>query len=118
MTDRGGPSEAGGRKGSSWRGAASPGVRKGAAQGGIWKTPVYTSAGTIFRRFRLAVVSLLTLGMIAGFLVYLFFLPSSTPLLVITITDYAAPIPPNAWASEDAERFSAAWRGELGLVRQ
>jgi Mg-chelatase subunit ChlD len=54
-------------------------------------------------KFRIAAWSLLFLGLIAAFILYLLPTPVPTPFLVAVVTDYEAPVPPNAWAEEDAE---------------
>lgn len=50
-------------------------------------------------------------GLVAAFLYYLFWLPRPTPLIIATIAYYPDPIPPNAWAAEDAEAFQNHWPG-------
>ena len=41
------------------------------------------------------------LGLVGALLFYLFWRPVRTPLVAYIATAYAAPLPPNAWASED-----------------
>ncbi|HTN76056.1 MAG TPA: hypothetical protein VL096_12445 [Pirellulaceae bacterium] len=43
------------------------------------------------------------------FIAVIRWIPRSTPLVVVTVTDYAAPAPPNGWAKEDAQALLNAW---------
>ena len=56
-------------------------------------------------RIRIAAWSLLLVALIVGFCIKVFWWPVKTPFLVATATNYRAPIPPNAWAREDAARL-------------
>lgn len=99
-------------KRAGWRGKAQASVRPTTKRGwtGDGQKPI-KDAGARNRKRRL----------IAGFLVvaslvitgatiwYISQIPVSTPLLVLTITDYGDPVPPNAWAEEDFNAFSKAW---------
>lgn len=99
-------------KRAGWRGKAQAAARPTTKRGwtGDGQKPI-KDAGARNRKRR----------MIAGFLVvaslvitgatiwYISQIPVSTPLLVLTITDYGDPVPPNAWAQEDFNSFSKAW---------
>lgn len=57
-------------------------------------------------RIKVAAVWLLFLGLTL-WLVYLFFYdPRQAPFVPVAVTDYDFPLPPNAWAREDVERFN------------
>ncbi|MCE9605183.1 MAG: VWA domain-containing protein [Planctomycetia bacterium] len=50
---------------------------------------------------RVFVMLLLLLALFGLFVYVLLFSPAKTPLIVISATDYAWPVPPNAWVRED-----------------
>lgn len=52
-------------------------------------------------RWRLLLLAMLSLGMLAAFVAILLWGPSKTPLISVAATSYAWPLPPNAWAYED-----------------
>jgi Mg-chelatase subunit ChlD len=62
---------------------------------------------------RIAAWSLFFLGLVAGFIVWLVWTPLRTPVLVAVATNCDAPLPPNAWAQEDAERLQSLDREEV-----
>ena len=62
---------------------------------------------------RIAAWSLLFLALLAGFVVWLVWTPLRTPLILAVATDCEAPLPPNAWAREDAERLQVLDRQEV-----
>ena len=64
-------------------------------------------------RFRIAAWSLLFLALVAGFIVWLAWKPLRTPVLLAVVTDCEFPLPPNAWAQEDAERLQTLDRQEV-----
>lgn len=71
------------------------------------------------RRIRAIAVGLLlaaTLGLTALWIEQVVFRPRLTPVLLATVTDYAWPVDPNAWASEDAERLRLLHRQSLQLL--
>ncbi len=61
---------------------------------------------------------LLTLTLIAGFLIYLMYRPMRTPLLMAAATQYALPWPPNAWAKEDLQGLTVLDRQEVATCVQ
>lgn len=52
---------------------------------------------------------LLVFVLVLVFIAVIRWIPRSTPLIVMTVTDYAAPAPPNGWAKEDAAALRASW---------
>src|SRR5262245_51293312 len=58
-------------------------------------------------RFKIAGWSLLAVTLVAVVTGLLLFFPKKTPLVAVVLTDYAWPMPPNAWAREDIEGLSA-----------
>ncbi len=81
----------------------------------------------LWRRSRLAALTLLFLGLVALFVYELWFRPIQTPLIAISAPPYAWPLPPNAWAQEDLRGLgqlddeslrildtSSAWRSAEG----
>jgi hypothetical protein len=96
------------RKG--WREASKPGRTAGAAvgparsRGAGWTKKTaddrYESA-LLRHRLRLVFWSLLFLGLVGALGYYIFWRPVRTPFIAYAATSYAAPIPPNAFASED-----------------
>lgn len=59
-------------------------------------------------RLKLGVLGLLLLALAAAFAITAFRRPLATPLIAITATTYAAPIPPNSFAQEDLEHLTNA----------
>jgi hypothetical protein len=57
------------------------------------------------RRLKLAAASLTAVALLGALVYFLLIGSPATPLLAIAITGYAAPLPPNAWAKEDIDRF-------------
>jgi|GEM_PF-2071531 len=71
------------------------------------------------RRIRAIAVGLLlvaTLGLTALWIEQLVFRPRLTPVLMATVTDYAWPVDPNPWASEDAARLRLLHRQSLQVL--
>jgi hypothetical protein len=65
---------------------------------------------------RLLVFGLVSILLMALFLVILLFPAQRTPMLVITMTNYKAPLPPNSWAREDMMAFVPLHRQTLEVV--
>ncbi len=106
--DPGSPSERPPRTGWRAKPAAARGVPRPAERKGRGWTQKqgadYEQAATR-HGFRIATWLLLFLLLIGGFILWLVWTPLRTPLLVAVVTNYDAPIPPNAWAQEDALRL-------------
>ncbi len=94
----------------SWREASEPGraaapaAGKAGSRGAAWtkKTAENRYESAVLRhRLRVGFWSLLFVGLVGALLYYLFWRPVRTPLVAYVATSYAAPLPPNAWASED-----------------
>ena len=98
------PQRKGWREGSKPGRAAGSAPAAGKSRGAGWTKKTaddrYESA---LLRYRLRVVfwTLLFCGLVGALGYYLFWRPVRTPLIAYAATSYAAPIPPNAWASED-----------------
>jgi len=108
----GGPRPAG-RKGSGWAEKKDATYQRAAVRHGL----------------RIALWSLLFLSLLASFVAWLVWTPLRTPVIVAVVTNCEAPLPPNAWTQEDAERLqtldqqevlkcsTVAWESkELGLA--
>lgn len=96
------------RKG--WRGGArpsSPSARPAGARLAGWAEAPDREYQRAIMRYRLKVGfwSLLFVTLVIGFILVLIWWPQRTPLLAIAVTDYDAPLPPNAWAREDIDRL-------------
>ena len=96
------------RKG--WRGGAKPslpGTRPAGARVAGWAESPDREYQRAILRYRLKVGfwSLLFLALVVGFILVLIWWPERTPLLATAVTDYDAPLPPNAWAREDLDRL-------------
>lgn len=57
------------------------------------------------RRLKLAAAGLTAVALLGALVYFLLIGAPATPLLAVAFTGYAAPLPPNAWAREDVERF-------------
>ena len=68
-------------------------------------------------RLRVAFWSLLFTGLVGWLIVWLIWRPVQTPLFAFVVTNYASPIPPNAWASEDLGALRAMGEGG-GLLEE
>jgi len=119
----------------SWR--AKPGVSAASPhpagrKGSGWSERKDTSyqQATTRHGLRIAAWSLLFLAMLAGFVAWLVWTPLRTPIIVAIATNCESPLPPNAWAAEDAERLqlldqqevlkcsTVAWESkELGIAQ-
>ena len=45
------------------------------------------------------------LALVGAFVYWLVWIPWRVPFVVVTLTQYAAPVPPNSWAEEDSQHF-------------
>lgn len=57
------------------------------------------------RAIAVALLFLVTVALTASWVAELAYRPRLTPVIAATVTDYAWPVHPNAWAREDAQRF-------------
>ena len=107
------------KKNAGWRGGKAPAARKTAKHG--WMSDAQkplkdANARNRKRRIRAAMLVVVSLVITAGTIWYISKIPVSTPLLVLSITDYADPVPPNGWAKEDFESLAAKWTCHQELV--
>jgi Mg-chelatase subunit ChlD len=65
---------------------------------------------------RVWVLVLLLVALFTGFVYALLFSPAKTPLIVISATDYAWPIPANAWVREDIAGLADLHEKTLNVV--
>jgi hypothetical protein len=113
---RGGPEkqpEAGGPgRRASWRGTAR--ASGPAAAEFSWQRIPYEKRSAVDvrkrfrRRFTLTSLTGVLLLLAGAFVWYLLYTAPAAPLLAVAVTDYAAPLPPNAFAQEDVDRFPSA----------
>lgn len=75
-----------------------------------------TAALTRSSNRRAIVMLLFSVTLAALFVWALLFSPAKTPLVVISATDYAWPVPPNAWVAEDLKGFQELDDGTLHVV--
>lgn len=75
-----------------------------------------TAALTRSSSRRAIVMLLFSATLLALFVWALLFSPAKTPLVVISATDYAWPVPPNAWVAEDLKGFQDLDEGTLHVV--
>jgi Mg-chelatase subunit ChlD len=75
-----------------------------------------TAALTRSSSLRPIAMLLFSVALLAAFVWVLLFSPAKTPLVVISATDYAWPVPPNAWVAEDLVGLTALDKGTLHIV--
>ncbi len=107
MPDPRSPSDPSGRAG--WRSkakAASAGQH--AVKAGGWAKKADDGVQRTIMRYRTKVFlwSALFLALVAGFVVWLIWTPVLTPVIVAAALNYEYPLPPNAFAREDAARLT------------
>lgn len=68
------------------------------------------------RRLRLLLWSLLAGGLISLLLYYLLFTPAQTPFISVATSNYAWPLPPNAWTREDLDHLQQLDAKTIRLV--
>ncbi|MCC6127138.1 MAG: VWA domain-containing protein [Pirellulales bacterium] len=106
MPDPRPPSDPAGRAG--WRSKAkTPSSGPRAAKAGGWAKKVDDGVERSVTRYRTKVFlwSSIFLALVAGFVIWLLWTPKLTPFLAVTAVNYEYPLPPNAYAREDANRF-------------
>jgi len=106
---------------SGWRKKGrSPGRRRASASDQLsgWQSRRVDDAQTaVFRhRMRLLGLGLLTIGLVALFVCIAFWWRKKTPIISLTVTQYTAPIPPNSYAREDAERLTTVNKKNLKFL--
>jgi hypothetical protein len=101
----GSSSAAGGGGGrASWRSKSAPAVTQ-RGKDRHWLVSRTENPNRLRHRVKLAIAAGALLLLFGAFLVYTLWTPRNTPLLLVGIFDYAAPLPPNAWTFEDFDRF-------------
>jgi hypothetical protein len=110
------PQRKGWRESSRPGTAASPGKTKAAGWTKKTSDGRYESA-VLRHRMRTVSWSFLFLGLVGLFLYYVFRPVVRTPLVVYVATNYAPPIPPNSWASEDLDGLRSLGK-EGGLLEE
>lgn len=77
-------------------------------EGRRWKDrPDRPDESAVLRhRAKLAAYVITLATMLVVFVVIIIFKPVPTPALVVRVTGYSAPVPPNSWAAEDARRIA------------
>jgi hypothetical protein len=104
------PGSTGGGR-ASWRDKQAPVV----AQRGKerhWLVSRTENPNRMRYRLKLGIAAAALLLLVGFYVVYVFFGPQNTPLLLVGIYDYADPLPPNAWTREDFERFQATFTSD------
>jgi hypothetical protein len=101
---------------TGWRGGKQQTVARHRWQ----RDPAAATSGRIlarepWRSIRIVVMFLLAGGLLALLIYYLLYAPSRTPVLTIVATDYAWPLPPNAWAKEDVAALADLDKQTLGV---
>lgn len=100
-----GPAAPGGK--ADWRAKGKPPVAGGGrsqpAGAGKWRQRGDTRRrfSERFRRVRLALITLLSVLLVAAFVWWVFLRYAATPLVALAVTEYGDLLPPNAWAEED-----------------
>ncbi|MEX2141172.1 MAG: hypothetical protein WD894_18045 [Pirellulales bacterium] len=106
------PATAGGGGRASWRSKTAPAVTQ-RGKDRHWLVSRTENPNRFRHRVKLAIAAGALLLLFGAFLVYTLWTPRNTPLLLVGIFDYAAPLPPNAWTFEDFDRFRSTL-GEEG----
>ncbi|HWB13510.1 MAG TPA: vWA domain-containing protein [Pirellulales bacterium] len=106
------PDSGGSPRRASWRGTGREGVP--AAAEFSWqripqeKRSAVDARKRFRRRITLTSLTGILLLLAGAFVWYLLYTAPAAPLLAVAITDYPAPLPPNAFAQEDVDRFPSA----------
>jgi hypothetical protein len=106
------PDSGGASRRASWRGrSADDGPAP--AEYNWQRTPGDKRSAEVSRknfRRRVTLATLTSVLLVLGgvFVWYLIYNAPAAPLLAVAVTDYSAPLPPNAFAQEDVDRFPAA----------
>jgi hypothetical protein len=104
----GAPSGNSGSARASWRDKSAPAV---AQRGGDRHWQVSRAENPNRRRHlvKLGIAAAALLTLVGWFLYITIWGPRNTPLLLVGVLDYAAPLPPNAWTAEDFARFRSTF---------
>lgn len=92
---------------ANWRDRQAASKPQSKSRNDHWLRRRATDFGKIRFRFKLAVVTLLALALVAAVLYQILRKPQNPTLIAVAILDYDQPIPPNAWAWEDVQSLSA-----------
>ena len=92
----------------NWRDGAKPSraAPAGRGRGAGWVAKTADDQYQSARRkywLRIGIWSTLFIGLVAAFIIYILRRPIATPLVAFAATKYAAPLPPNSYATEDLE---------------
>ncbi len=91
----------------SWRsGAGSEARPRKSASQPSWAAGGGTGGGGVRRWLGGVLLTAFALTLLGGFLYFVFARPRATPLICLHVTDYEAPLMPQAFAQEDIERFT------------
>ena len=105
---------------ASWRSGRTAKSRKDYAwqEGAAAKTNQATQRRNFMRRFMVAGLALVFVGLCIYFFIVTFRKPLKVPLVVMAVTNYdLSSIPPNAFASEDLARLQQLGDGEMFAVQ-
>lgn len=111
------PPQSGSSDGGDWRGGqkkksgtgSRPPITSTMAWSDEWtqKSGYHKGDRKLWFRLKLALLGAVALGLIGVLLGVVFYFPTRTPMLSLTVTSYDGVIPPNSLALEDVERFVA-----------
>ena len=108
--------------GNSWRGGAksqpAAGPTRPKAAGWSAKPDRDYQRSVLRYRLKVGLWSLLFFSLVVTLFVILIYWPVRTPFLVLAVTDYDSPLPPNAWVREDLQRLHAAGRRDAPEKRE
>jgi hypothetical protein len=118
--DRAGPDDSGqpGSARAGWRG----GNKKDSPSSHRWQHDWARQgdrqqrSNVLRHRIKIGVWLALGLGLVAAIVIVALFFPKKTPLIALAVTDYEAPLPPNAWAREDLEQLATLHARNLDLA--
>ena len=101
---------------AGWRRKGSPAA--GGRSEKAWTQPTRKDASGSFvsYRFKLAALGLLSVVLSGVLIAYLLYRPVKVPVVALAVTQYRAPIPPNAMALEDIERLGRAGPKNLDVT--
>lgn len=89
------------------KGERRTGTTAGAGVGRGWQSRKKDAGQSAkFRhRTRLLGIGLAAVGLLAAFVIAVLLIPKRTPLIVVGVKTYAAPVPPNGYVQEDVEQL-------------
>lgn len=103
--------------------------RQGWRRGGKGRSPVaaggkgwqsrkqsVAKSGTSRHRTRLVALGLVTVGLLAGFIILVLIIPRDMPLVILGVASYESPIPPNSYVSEDSKRLTGTNTRNIKLM--